>query len=294
MPPAFVEFLQFLLSGITSGAIYALVGLGFALIYNASHVINFAQGEFVMLGGMLTWALTSAGLDLPLAIGGAVAITVLVGMALEKLAIEPARDANVVTLIIITIGAGIFLRGVVSVTLGKDFHPLPSFSGDDPISILGATIMPQSLWVLGVSALVVIALQGFFSYTLLGKSILATSHNRMAAKLMGINVGFVLVLSFGLSALLGAMAGILIAPITATNFEVGIILGLKGFAAAILGGLGNGLGAIVGGLTLGIIESLGAGYVSSDYKDAIAFVVILAVLFFMPSGLFGRRGTERV
>jgi len=294
MSVAFVEFLQFLFSGITSGAIYALVGLGFALIYNASNVINFAQGEFVMLGGMMTWALLSAGLDLPLAIAGAVGVTVMVGLALERLAIAPARDADVVTLIIITIGAAIFLRGMVSITLGKDFHALPSFSGDDPISVLGATIMPQSLWILGVSTLIVIALQVFFSHTLLGKAVLATSYNRLAARLMGINVGFILLLSFGLSALLGAMAGILIAPITATNFEVGIMLGLKGFAAAILGGLGSGLGAIVGGLLLGLIESLGAGYLSSDYKDAMAFLVILTVLVFMPSGLFGKRGTERV
>jgi branched-chain amino acid transport system permease protein len=154
--------------------------------------------------------------------------------------------------------------------------------------------MPQSLWILGTTALIVLLLHVFFNYTLLGKAILATSHNRLAARLMGINVNFVLLLSFGLSALLGAIAGILIAPITATHFEVGIMLGLKGFAAAILGGLGSGMGAIVGGLLLGIIESLGAGYISSDYKDAMAFVVILGVLFLMPSGLFGKRGTERV
>ncbi len=294
MPPALVELLQFTLAGITSGAIYALVALGFALIYNASHVINFAQGEFVMLGGMVTWALLAGGIDLPLAIAGAVALTVAVGLALEKLAIEPARNADVVTLIIITIGAGIFLRGLTSVTLGKELHALPTFSGNQPLEILGATIMPQSLWILGVTAFIVIALQLFFAYTLLGKAILATSHNRLAARLMGVNVNFVLLLSFGLSALLGAVAGILIAPITATNFEVGIILGLKGFAAAILGGLGSGVGAIVGGLLLGLIESLGAGYISSDYKDAIAFLVILGVLFVMPSGLFGKRGTERV
>jgi branched-chain amino acid transport system permease protein len=294
MPPALVELLQFTFAGITSGAIYALVALGFALIYNASHVINFAQGEFVMLGGMVTWALLSSGIDLPLAIAGAVALTVVVGLALEKLAIEPARNADVVTLIIITIGAGIFLRGLTSVTLGKDLHALPAFSGNEPLSVLGATIMPQSLWILGVTAAIVIALQVFFNYTLLGKAILATSYNRLAARLMGINVNFVLLLSFGLSALLGAVAGILIAPITATNFEVGIMLGLKGFAAAILGGLGSGVGAIVGGLLLGLIESLGAGYISSDYKDAMAFLVILGVLFFMPNGLFGKRGTERV
>ncbi|WP_299441104.1 branched-chain amino acid ABC transporter permease [uncultured Rhodospira sp.] len=294
MPPAFVELLQFLFSGITSGAIYALVALGFALIYNASHVINFAQGEFVMLGGMITWLLLSHGIDLPLAIAGAVAATVVVGLALEKLAIEPVRDANVVTLIIITIGAGIFLRGLTSVTLGKDLHAVPAFSGNEPLELLGATIMPQSLWILGVTAAVVLALHLFFHFTILGKAILATSHNRLAARLMGVNVNFVLLLSFGLSALLGAVAGILIAPITATHFEVGIMLGLKGFAAAILGGLGSGLGAIVGGLLLGLIESLGAGYISSDYKDAMAFVVILGVLFLMPQGLFGKRGTERV
>ncbi|SDE06303.1 branched-chain amino acid ABC transporter permease [Rhodospira trueperi] len=294
MPPAFVELLQFLLSGVTSGAIYALVALGFALIYNASHVINFAQGEFVMLGGMVTWVLLSQGIDLPLAVLGAVGLTMLVGLLLEKLAIEPVRNANVVTLIIITIGAAIFLRGLTSVTLGKDLHALPAFSGNEPLDLMGATIMPQSLWILGTTALIVLLLHVFFNYTLLGKAILATSHNRLAARLMGINVNFVLLLSFGLSALLGAIAGILIAPITATHFEVGIMLGLKGFAAAILGGLGSGLGAIVGGLLLGIIESLGAGYISSDYKDAMAFVVILGVLFLMPSGLFGKRGTERV
>jgi len=294
MPPAFVEFLQFLFSGLTSGAIYALVALGFALIYNASNVINFAQGEFVMLGGMVTWALLDQGIDLPFAILGAVALTVVIGLALEKLAIERARDAGVVTLIIITVGAGIFLRGLTSVTLGKDLHALPAFSGNEPIDILGATIIPQSLWILGVTAAIMVALHLFFHRTLLGKAILATSHNGLAARLVGINVNFVLLLSFGLSALLGAVAGILIAPITATNFEVGIMLGLKGFAAAILGGLGSGPGAIVGGLLLGIIESLGAGYISSDYKDAMAFVVILGVLFLMPSGLFGKRGTERV
>jgi branched-chain amino acid transport system permease protein len=294
MPPAFVELLQFLLSGVTSGAIYALVALGFALIYNASHVINFAQGEFVMLGGMVTWVLLSQGIDLPLAVLGAVGLTMLVGLLLEKLAIEPVRNANVVTLIIITIGAAIFLRGLTSVTLGKDLHALPAFSGNEPLDLMGATIMPQSLWILGTTALIVLLLHVFFNYTLLGKAILATSHNRLAARLMGINVNFVLLLSFGLSALLGAIAGILIAPITATHFEVGIMLGLKGFAAAILGGLGSGMGAIVGGLLLGIIESLGAGYISSDYKDAMAFVVILGVLFLMPSGLFGKRGTERV
>lgn len=288
------EFIQYLFSGLTSGAIYALVGLGFALIYNASHVINFAQGEFVMLGGMSTVFLVAAGLPLPLAVLIAVVGTACIGFALEKLAVEQTKNASVVTLIIITIGASIVLRGAAQVFFDKQFHTLPSFSGDAPINVLGATITSQTLWVLGITLLIVVGLQWFFARTLLGKAILATSVNPLAAKLVGINVSFVLLLSFGLSAALGAIAGVLITPITSTNFEVGIMLGLKGFSAAILGGLGNPFGAVVGGLILGIVESFGAGYISSEYKDAMAFVIILLALFFMPSGLFGKKGTDRV
>lgn len=288
------EFLQYLFSGLTSGAIYALVGLGFALIYNASHVINFAQGEFVMLGGMGTVFIAAAGVPLPLAGLLAVLLATVVGFALEKLAVEQTRNASVVTLIIITIGASIFVRGGAQVAFDKQFHTLPSFSGDTPINILGATVTPQSLWVLGITVVIVLLLQYFFTRTLLGKAILATSHNPMAARLVGINVNAILLMSFGLSAALGAVAGILITPITSTNYEVGIMLGLKGFCAAILGGLGSGFGAIAGGVILGVAEALGAGYISSEYKDVIAFVIILAALFFMPSGLFGKRGTDRV
>lgn len=288
------QFMQFLLTGLTVGAIYALVALGFSIIFNASHVINFAQGEFVMIGGMATVSLSAAGLPYLLAIPLAVAAAALVGLALEKFAVEPARGASVVTLIIITIGASIFLRGLAMMVWDKRFHALKSFTGDAPIAIGGATILPQSLWVLGVTFAIVLALSWFFGRTLLGKAMLATSHNRLAAQLVGINVRLVLFLSFGLSAALGAIAGILIAPITTTSYDVGVMLGLKGFAAAILGGLGSGIGAVVGGLVLGIAETMSAGYLSSAYKDAIAFVIILAVLFFMPSGLFGNRGGERV
>ncbi len=288
------EFLQFLFSGVTLGATYALVALGFSIIFNASHVINFAQGEFVMIGGMATVALLGVGVPLPLAMLAAVLLAAVAGLLLEKFAVEPARGASVVTLIIITIGASIALRGLAQIVWGKQYHALPSFSGDDPLHVLDATLLPQSLWVLGVSAAVVVGLFLFFNRTLLGKAILAASYNRDAAQLVGINVKFVLFLSFGLSGALGAVAGILVAPITLTHFEIGIMLGLKGFAAAILGGLGNGLGAVVGGLIVGIAEAMGAGYVSSEYKDAIAFVLILLVLFVRPSGLFGRRATERV
>ena len=288
------QLMQYLLTGLTVGAIYALVALGFSIIFNASHVINFAQGEFVMIGGMATVSLVATGLPYLLAIPLAIAAAAVAGLALEKFAVEPARNASVVTLIIITIGASIFLRGLAILVWDKNLHALKPFTGDAPIAIAGATILPQSLWVLGVTLAIVLALSWFFGRTLLGKAMLATSHNRLAAQLVGINVRMILFLSFGLSAALGAVAGILIAPITTTAYDVGVMLGLKGFAAAILGGLGSGVGAVVGGLVLGIVETMSAGYLSSAYKDAIAFVIILAVLFFLPSGLFGKRGGDRV
>ncbi|MGE5506352.1 MAG: branched-chain amino acid ABC transporter permease [Actinomycetota bacterium] len=290
----FAAFLQYVFAGLTSGAIYALAGLGFAIIYNASHVINFAQGEFIMIGGMATATLVAAGVPLPLAAMLAIGAAMLVGMALEKFAVEPARNADVVTIIIITIGASIFLRGVAQLVWDKEFHSLPAFSGEVPIGVFGATLMPQSLWVVGVTMLVIVALWWFFNRTLFGKAMLGTSFNRLAAQLVGVAVKRVLLVSFALSAMLGAVGGIVMTPITFTNYEAGIMLGLKGFSAAVLGGLGNGMGAIVGGLVVGVAEALASGYLSSAYKDAIAFVIILFVLFFMPSGLFGKRGTDRV
>jgi branched-chain amino acid transport system permease protein len=288
------QFLQFLFSGVTVGATYALAALGFTLIYNASNVINFAQGEFIMLGGMLAVYFTMAGLPLPVALVLAIIVPAIVGVLLEKLAIEPVKGAETVTLIIITIGASLVIRGLVQVWLGKGTHSLPAFSGDEPIQILGATLLPQSLWVLGVTALVVVALWYFFNRTLQGKAMLATSYNRVAAELVGINTGWVLFMSFAMSAALGALGGILLTPITLTSYDVGIMLGLKGFVAAVVGGLGNGLGAVLGGLLVGVLEAMGAGYISSNYKDAIPFVLILLILFFKPRGLFGGKSTDRV
>lgn len=288
------ELMQFLVSGLTVGAVYALVALGFTLIYNASDVVNFAQGEFVMLGGMVTVFTAAAGVPLPLAALVAVAAAVVTGLLLHRLAIEPARGASAVTLIIITIGASIFLRGVAQVAFDKQFHKLPSFSGDTPIDMLGAAVQPQSFWVLGGAAVIVLALWLFLERTLLGKAVLATAANRFAARLVGINTTTVMAIAFGASAAIGALAGILITPITLTSYDAGTLLALKGFAAAMLGGMGSPVGAVAGGLLLGLLESFGAGYLSSTYKDAVAFVVILLVLFVAPSGLMGRRAIERV
>ncbi len=288
------QAVQFLASGLTAGSIYALVALGFSIIFNASRVINFAQGEFVMIGGMSAVSLVAAGMPMPVAILGAVGIAAIVGLALERLAVGRAKTADIVTLIIITIGASIFLRGVAQLVWDKNIHALAPLSGDTPIAFLGATIVPQSLWVLGATIAVVTALSWFFRRTVLGKAMLATSYNPLAAQLVGIDIKKVLFASFGLAAGLGALAGVLIAPITFTSYEVGIMLGLKGFAAAILGGLGSFPGAVVGGLLLGLLESLGAGYVSSAYKDVLAFVLILVVLFFRPDGILGAIKSERV
>ena len=287
--------LQFVFTGVTVGATYALVALGFAIIYNASDVVNFAQGEFVMIGAMSAIALSAGdGLPLPLAIVLAVLITIGVGLMLQRFAIAPARGVSVVGTIIITIGASIFLRGVALLLWGKDIFAMPHFSGEEPIHVGQATLLPQSLWVMGGAAVLVLTVQWFFHRTILGKAILACSCNRTAAHLVGINVGLMMAVAYGLSALLGAMAGVLVTPITYTSYDAGVMLGLKGFSAAILGGMGNPMGAVAGGLALGLIESLAAGMISSGYKDAIAFVLLLLVLFLRPSGLFGKGSVERV
>lgn len=285
---------QFLLSGLTVGLAYALAALGYSIIYNASGIINFAQGELIMLGGMVSVALLAAGLPLAAAAPLAVAVAVAAGALLHKLAIERARDASVASLIIITIGASLVLRGLVQIWLGKESHALPAFTGDTPLHVLGATLLPQHLWVALLSAAAVLALNWFFGHAPTGKAMLATSYDRLGANLVGINTGHMLLCAFALAAGLGAFAGIIVAPLTYTSYDFGVMFGLKGFVAAVLGGLGSGKGAVLGGVLLGIAEACTAGYVSSAYKDAMPFVLILLVLFFMPRGLCGAMVTERV
>jgi len=288
------EFLQFFFSGLTVGAIYALVAIGFTLIYNASDVINFAQGEFVMLGGMITVFLGYAGLPLPLAAVIAVPVTAAVGFALYRFAIAAAREATAVTLIIITIGASIFIRGAAEIAFDKRFHSLPPLFGSNPIRVGGATILPQSLVVLGGALIILVLLWVFIDRTLFGKAVIAISANRTAARLVGIDTRMIVGVCFALAAGIGAVAGILVTPITLTSYNVGTLLALKGFAAAMLGGIGSATGAVVGGVLLGLFEALAAGYISASYKDAVAFLVIVAVLFAMPQGLLGTAKIERV
>lgn len=286
--------LQFGFSGLTMGAVYALVAIGFVLIYNACEVVNFAQGEFVMLGGLLTVLLNALGIGLAGAAVLAVALTTVAGLLLYGLAIRPAGNATTVTVVIITIGASICVRGIASVVFGKDVHGLPAFVRGDGVQVGGASLQPQGLLVLASTAVIVTALWLFLSRTLLGKAIRASSANRLGARLSGIGTTQITALCFALSGAIGAIGGLLITPVALMAYDAGAPLALKGFAAAVLGGMGNPLGAVLGGLLLGLLEAFGAGLVSSLYKDAIAFVVLLVVLVFRPSGLLGHSATERV
>ena len=249
------QFLQFMFSGVTVGATYALAALGFTLIYNASNVINFAQGEFIMLGGMLTVFFLKTGLPMPAALVLAVVIPAVVGVLVEKLAIEPAKGAQVVGLIIITIGASLVLRGLIQIWLGKGAAAFPAFSGDVPIAVGGAALAPQSLWVLGTTAVFVTGLWLFFNRTLVGKAILATSVDPLAAQLVGINTQWVLLVSFALSAAIGAVVGSVTGYL---NEDEKPLLGA--LAGALVGG-GLALGGLMAWGTRRLIAAAAVGAV---------------------------------
>ena len=286
---------QFLVSGITSGSIYALIALGFCLIQNATGLVNFAQGDFVMLGAMMMISLQQAA-RLPPAIAFplAVATVAVVGMLLERGPIRQSRNRDILTLVMITVGASISFRGSGMLIWGKSARMLPAWGGDQPILLLKAAILPQALWIFAVSLMVLAFLYLFFHHTLAGKAMRAVADNPQGALLIGISVRRLVALAFALSGALGALAGILVTPLTSMSYDAGLMLGLKGFAAAILGGYGSALGAVVGGLLLGVFESLGAGLISSAYKDAIAFLILLMILFLRPAGLLGSVRVRRL
>jgi branched-chain amino acid transport system permease protein len=287
--------LQYVFSGLTIGVIYALVALGYNIIYNVTEIINLAQGEFVMLGGLFAVFFVEAlHLPLPLAFVAAVGAVGAVGYAMERFSIRPARQSSVLSLIIITIAVSILLKGSAMLWWGKDPYSLPAFTQGSPILLFGATLQPQALWVLGVSAGVVVLLTLFFQHSVYGKAMLACADNPNAARMVGIPVRRMILLSFVLSAAIGAAAGVVITPISLMEYDRGALLGLKGFGAAVLGGLGNFTGAALAGITLGLAESLCAGYLSSGYKDAVALVLLLLVLFFKPEGLLGSREAAKL
>lgn len=288
-----VDLMQFIITGLTIGSIYAIVALGFVTIYSVTKVINLAQGEFVMLGGMMMFSLVSAGIPYFMAFILTIIIAVIIGMVLESTVIRKAKGADPLSLIILTIGVAIFIRGIASMVWGKDPVKVEAFTGVNPIGVAGVSITPQSIWVMVIMLLIVTSLFILTEKTILGKAFKACSSNSMAARLMGINPKKMSAFSFALSAGLGAIAGLAIAPILFPSYDMGIMLGIKGFSASILGGLGSAPGAVIGGLLLGLIESLGAGYISSGMKDAIAFAVVLALLLIRPYGILGEKNVGK-
>ncbi|MFA5375431.1 MAG: branched-chain amino acid ABC transporter permease [Dehalococcoidia bacterium] len=277
------QFFQYLMSGLTQGSIYALIGLGFTIIYAVTQIINFAQGEFVMLGGMLSYVLAvEAGLPMPLALIIAIVVAAVVGAAMYLLAIRTARRASVISLIIITIGAAIFIRGIAGNRFGVDTVSPPAFTGSGSIKFLGAYIEPQALWIIGITFLVTILLYLFLSHTMVGKALRACAVNPGAASLVGINTKAMALIAFIIAGAIGGIGGIVIAPMAMASYNMGVMLGLKGFVAAAVGGFMSPITTVIGGIVLGIVENLAIGLdwgpFTSAYKDVIALVALLLIL----------------
>ncbi|MGE5415178.1 MAG: branched-chain amino acid ABC transporter permease [Acidobacteriota bacterium] len=290
------QLLQLGVSGIVTGGIYALIAVGFIIVYNVTGIINFAQGEFVTLGALITVSLYSnAHLSLPLAVIISIAAVTLVGVVMERLAIKPAKNASLVTFIIITIGISTAIRGAALLFWGTDSFTLPEFQRlFDIKSLGGAHISYQHQWIMVTTLLCFVGLVMFFEYTYLGKAVRACVINKNAAQLMGISPQRMSLLAFAIAGAMGALAGIVITPLTSANYDMGLMLGLKGFVAAVLGGLTSIPGALVGGIVLGLAEAFGGGLVSSGYMNAIAFLILVVILFTRPDGFFGSKGGSRV
>lgn len=287
------ELLQLAIAGLKNGSIYALLALGFTIVFAATNVINFAQGEFYMLGGMLAvFAVRSLGLPLIAAVPIAVIGVTLIGLLFEVLAIRPRKDAEPMALVIITVGGSLVLSSLARHLFGSDALPLPEFTPGPSLLIGGAAIERQTLWIWGVVFLAVFGLSLLYGRTRLGRAMRACMQNREAARLVGIDPARIVMISFALAAALGALAGVAVTPLTSTRFDIGAGIAVKGFAAAILGGLGGPLAAVAGGLLLGLIEQAVIPF-SSGAKDVVALVVLLVVLFVRPQGLFRRQRTEK-
>jgi branched-chain amino acid transport system permease protein len=287
-------FFQYLMAGLTYGMIYAVVGMGFNIIYNATGVINFAQGEFVMLGGMIAVSLVGF-LPLPLAILLAVLATMVVGALVELLFIRWLTSPSVLRMIIITVGISILIREAALLVWGQNVRALPYFTGSEitSVSVGGARISPQVLWTLGACSALVALTTAFFRWSSTGKQMRACASNRVAASLCGLPTRNLVTASFVLSAGMGALAGCVVSPITYTQYNIGTGLAIKGFTVAILGGLGSSLAAVTAGLVLGVLEAFAVSVLPSAYKDAVSIALLLAILFLRPTGLFAARVAYR-
>jgi branched-chain amino acid transport system permease protein len=287
--PSLVELVQSLVNGVGIGLVYGLVAIGFCVIYNASGIVNFAQGVFVMLGGMFAYSFL-VSMRLPLALAAAISIVLaaLVGVLVQLLVIRPMwqRKAPMFAIILATLAVQLLIEQVVILTLGDRPRTYPNFTLGGPLKIGPIAIDYQLFWVLGCGALMVIALELFFNKTRAGRALRACAQNREAAALLGIPVGSMLMLSFALSAALGAAAGILITPTQYTAWSVGGPFGINGFIAAIIGGFGSAPAALVGGVLLGVVQSEAIVFFGAGFKNVVALTILLIVLLFFPRGIF--------
>jgi len=291
--PSTVELVQSLVNGVGTGLVYGLIAIGFCVIYNASGIVNFAQGVFVMLGGMFTHAMLTR-LGWPLAVSAFVSIVVVaaVGVAVQIAVIRPMwkRGAPLFAIILATLAVQLLIEQIVILTMGDQPRTYPDFSPGGPLKLGDIAISYQLFWILGCGALMVLLLVLFFNHTRAGRALRACSQNREAAALLGIPVNAMLMLSFALSAALGAAAGILITPTQYTAYSVDGPFGINGFIAAIIGGFGSAPAALVGGVLLGVVQSGAIVVVGAGYKNVVALTVLLIVLLFFPHGLFGGLG----
>lgn len=285
-----VDLIQIVMTTLTIGSMYALVAVGVSLIYNATGVINFAQGEFVMLSGMTVASLYgNMGWPLPAAIAIALAVVVVYAAFLMLITTAFAARISLIGVLIITIGASIATQGTAARIWDSDTHRFPPFSGDAPIRILDATITPQALWIIVVSTVCVAGLIWFMRSTIAGKAMRACALDAAAATMVGIPVRTTILLSFVLSGLLGAAGGIVTTPLTTIDANGGMLLAIKGFTAAMLGGMGSIPGALLGALLIALVETTTVTFASGAYKELPTFTIIILVLLFLPRGLVGGR-----
>lgn len=285
--------LQVLFQGLALGSIYALVALGFVLIIRAANVVNFAQGDFAMVGAYLMVATLGAMMPYWLAFIIAILAMGAFGWLFNVAVYYPLRHRSFLPVLISTLGASIFLQNLVQAIAGAQPRPLPKLLDFDGFLVAGVFLDSQYLAILGCTAICVLFQYFLFEHTLLGKQLQATSQDKDMARLLGIPVALLIALTFIYSAALGGLAGILVAPILFVSIGMGSIIALKAFAATIVGGFGDVKGAIVGGLLIGIVESFAAFHISVPYKDAYAFLMLFFILIFRPQGLFGEKISEK-
>ncbi|BBK41497.1 branched-chain amino acid ABC transporter permease [Allostella vacuolata] len=286
-----------LLSGVTTGALYALVALGIVVVNKATGVINFAHGELFMFSGFIAWSLhVQMGVAYPLALPLAVAAGFALGALTDRIAFRPLIKADVISLVLATVGIAFVLRGVARIVWGGkgDYLSFPPITSPEPIMIGQIMVIPQQLAVLGGAILVMLLFAAFFRLTRAGKMMQATADNSKAATLVGIQTARIYTLSFGTGAAIAAAAAVLMAPLTLLYPDMGFAFFIKGFAAAVLGGLTSLPGAVLGGLSIGIIEALAGGYIHSSFIEVSAFIVIMFVLVVRPTGLLGFSRLRRV